>query len=134
MEISTGEKEIMEKNDYFTKPGYYHPAMDVKGFNALANLALDIRWSTFSSFCSYTTGAALPLLVTVVAPFSHLIPILSIMSVLFLTLLGGFAAKIGGFNIIVGSIRVAGWGTLAMFLSISIGSFNSIIARLCLIF
>lgn len=38
-------KNIMEEKDYFTKPVYYHPAMDVKGFNALANLALDMRWS-----------------------------------------------------------------------------------------
>ena len=44
------------------------------------------------------------------------------MAVLFLALLGGVAAKVGGAQIILGSVRVVVWGTLAMIVSAGIGS------------
>ncbi|CAN5399775.1 VIT family protein [soil metagenome] len=78
--------------------------------------------AAFSSSGSFTLGAVLPLLVIVIAPLSYLIFMVSIMSVLFLAFLGGLAARVGGSNIIVGSIRVALWGSFAMLLSIGIGS------------
>lgn len=73
------------------------------------------------SACSFTLGSILPLLVIFIVPRSYLILSIAISSVLFLALLGGVAAKIGGSKIRPGAIRVAAWGTLAMAVSAGIG-------------
>lgn len=74
------------------------------------------------SACSFSIGALLPILVTIIAPVNYLIPSIFIMAILFLALLGSFAAKIGGAGIIVGAARVTLWGTLAMSLTAGIGA------------
>lgn len=74
------------------------------------------------SASSFTLGSLLPLLVIFLVPRAYLIPSVSIMAVLFLALLGAVAAKIGGARVLLGSMRVVIWGTLAMLVSAAIGS------------
>lgn len=71
---------------------------------------------------SFTLGSLLPLLTTFIAPRAYIIPLVSIMAVLFLALLGAMAAKVGGARIALGSMRVVIWGTIAMLVSAGIGS------------
>jgi len=74
------------------------------------------------SACSFTLGSLLPLLVIFLVPRAYIIPSISIMAVLFLALLGAVAAKVGGAGVLLGSLRVVIWGTLAMLVSAAIGS------------
>jgi len=74
------------------------------------------------SACSFTLGSLLPLIIIFLVPRSYLIPSVSIMAVLFLALLGAMAAKVGGARILLGSLRVVIWGTIAMLVSAGIGS------------
>ena len=64
----------------------------------------------------------MPLLVTALAPEPALILLVSGTSLLFLTLLGGLAARAGGADVIVGAIRVAFWGAVAMAVTASAGA------------
>jgi len=74
------------------------------------------------SACSFTVGSLLPLLMIFIVPRFYIIPSVSIMAVLFLVLLGAVAAKVGGAPIVLGSLRVVIWGTIAMLVSAGIGS------------
>ena len=78
--------------------------------------------AAFFSACSFTLGSLLPLLMIFIVPRIYLIPSVSIMTVLFLALLGAVAAKVGGARIVLGALRVVIWGTIAMLVSASIGS------------
>lgn len=84
------------------------------------SIARPLQASIFSAF-SFILGAVLPISLIFIVQINHLILAISIMSVLFLALLGGIAAKIGGAQILLGSIRVAIWGSLAMLVSAGIG-------------
>jgi VIT1/CCC1 family predicted Fe2+/Mn2+ transporter len=68
--------------------------------------------AALTSAGSFAVGAAMPLLVTAIAPESALIPLVSGTSLVFLTLLGGLAARAGGAGVTVGAIRVTFWGAL----------------------
>ncbi len=74
-----------------------------------------------TSAITYAAGAALPLLAAVAAPLSAMILIVSAVSLIVLTLLGGVAAKAGGAGIIVGATRVLVWGAFAMLVTAGIG-------------
>jgi len=77
--------------------------------------------AAFYSAGSFTVGAALPLLVAWTIPGNYLILSVAIFSLVFLALLGGIAARIGGASITVGAIRVTFWGALAMGLTAAVG-------------
>jgi VIT1/CCC1 family predicted Fe2+/Mn2+ transporter len=77
---------------------------------------------------SFAMGAAMPLLVTALAPESELIPLIAGSSLAFLTLLGGVAARAGGASVTKGAIRVAFWGTLAMAVTAGVGTLFGIVA------
>ena len=55
---------------------------------------------------SFAFGAAMPLLVTAMAPESGLIPLVAGTSLVFLTLLGAAAARAGGAGLMGGAMRV----------------------------
>ena len=93
---------------------------DELGITEISN-ARPLQAAMFSA-CSFTLGSLLPILVVFIVPRNNLILIISVMAVLFLALLGGVAAKVGGSRIISGSLRVVIWGTLAMSVSAGIGS------------
>lgn len=95
-------------------------ARDELGITEITS-ARPLQAAIFSA-CSFTLGSLLPLLTIFLVPRIYLIPSVSIMAVLFLALLGAVAAKVGGARIVLGSLRVVIWGTLAMLVSAGIGS------------
>ena len=78
--------------------------------------------AALASAASFSVGAALPLLVTAVAPEANVIPFAGGTSLLFLALLGALAARAGGAGVIVGAVRVTFWGALAMAVTAGIGA------------
>lgn len=77
--------------------------------------------AALTSAASFAVGAAMPLLVTTVANAAGLIPLVSGTSLVFLALLGGLAARVGGAGVTVGAIRVTFWGALAMAVTAGVG-------------
>ncbi len=77
--------------------------------------------AALASAGSFAVGAAMPLLVTAMAPTASLIPLVSGTSLVFLALLGGLAARAGGAGVTMGAIRVTFWGALAMALTAGVG-------------
>ena len=78
--------------------------------------------AALASAGSFAVGAAMPLLVTAMAPAARLIPLVSGTSLVFLALLGGLAAHAGGAGVTMGAIRVTFWGALAMAVTAGVGS------------
>jgi vacuolar iron transporter family protein len=78
--------------------------------------------AALASAGSFAVGAAMPLLVTAVAPKAGLIPLVSGTSLVFLALLGGLAARTGGAGVSMGAVRVTFWGALAMALTAGVGA------------
>jgi len=78
--------------------------------------------AALASAASFAVGAALPLIVTVVAPEAHLIPVVCATSLVFLAVLGGVAARTGGARIGIGAARVTFWGALAMAVTAAVGA------------
>ena len=74
-----------------------------------------------ASAATFTVGAAVPLLVVILAPLEHLSLIISGTSLVCLAALGAIAAHTGGASPWVGSRRVASWGALAMAATAGIG-------------
>ncbi len=78
--------------------------------------------AALTSSLTFAIGAALPLLVVVLAPTTHLIPLVAITSLFCLALLGALAAYTGGARILTGMVRVTFWGALAMAITAGIGA------------
>ncbi len=78
--------------------------------------------AAWSSAASFAVGASLPLLVTVFAPVSILIPLIFGTALVFLALLGALAARTGGAGVMMGALRVTFWGALAMGVTAGVGS------------
>lgn len=70
---------------------------------------------------AFTVGGILPLLVVLFAPLSGMEYWLYGFTILFLIILGAFAAKTGGSKIATAIIRITIWGTIAMGLSAFVG-------------
>ena len=77
--------------------------------------------AALTSAASFSVGAAMPLLMVVVSPSGVLVPIVSAASLAFLAFLGAIGARVGGANVLRGTIRVTFWGALAMALTAGIG-------------
>lgn len=78
--------------------------------------------AAFTSALSFSVGAALPLLIVVMVPEANLIPVIVGASLVFLSILGGLAAKVGGANIKKGVFRVTFWSALSMAVAAGVGS------------
>jgi len=78
--------------------------------------------AALASATSFAAGAAMPLLVTVIAPATRLTPFVAGASLVFLALLGGVAARVGGAGVLRGAVRVTFWGALAMALTAGVGA------------
>ena len=78
--------------------------------------------AALTSGCTFTFGAALPLLTALVCPASILIPSVSVGSLVFLALLGAIGANAGGANIFKATARVTFWGAMAMALAAGVGA------------
>jgi len=84
--------------------------------------------AAFASASTFAIGAALPLLTTYIASTQNTVLSVAIMSLAFLAILGGLAAKVGGANIWKGTARVAFWGALAMAAAAGVGSLFGVVA------
>lgn len=78
--------------------------------------------AALTSAATFAVGAAMPLLMVLIAPTSYLIPIVTVASLAFLALLGAVGAKAGGADILKATARVTFWGALAMGLTAGIGA------------
>ncbi len=78
--------------------------------------------AALTSAATFSVGAALPLLVVIIAPAARLGMLVAGTSLLFLALLGGLAAYTGGARILIGIARVTFWGALAMAITAGIGA------------
>jgi VIT1/CCC1 family predicted Fe2+/Mn2+ transporter len=78
--------------------------------------------AALASAGSFAVGAAMPLLIVILVSEASLIPVVSGTSLVFLALLGGLAARVGGARVTVGAMRVTLWGALAMGLTAGIGA------------
>jgi len=74
------------------------------------------------SAASFAVGAALPLVLTIAAPEKSLIALVAGGTLVFLALLGGIAARVGGAGILLGALRVTFWGALAMAITAGVGA------------
>ncbi len=94
-------------------------ARDELGFSEMST-ARPVQ-AALTSAASFSVGAAMPLLMVVVSPASAVVPIVSAASLGFLAFLGAIGARVGGANVLRGTIRVTFWGALAMALTAGIG-------------
>ena len=78
--------------------------------------------AAFASAATFAVGAALPLIVVLLAPESLLVYAVSITSLFFLALLGIVSARTGGAPVVKAALRVTFWGALAMALTAAVGT------------
>ena len=103
-------------------------AHDALGAHARDELGISEAFSArpiqaaLASAGSFVVGAAMPLVVTAIAPQAGLIPLVAGTSLLFLALLGGLAARAGGAGVTLGAMRVTFWGALAMAVTAGVGA------------
>jgi len=79
--------------------------------------------AALTSAATFAVGAALPLVVVLFSTKAWVIATVALLSLIFLALLGGLAAKAGGANLWKGAFRVAFWGALAMIITAAVGHF-----------
>ena len=77
--------------------------------------------AALTSAATFSAGAAMPLLMVVIAPAAVLVPAVCAASIVFLALLGAIGARAGGANVWRATARVTFWGALAMALTAGIG-------------
>jgi len=77
--------------------------------------------AALASAATFSVGAALPLVTTIIFPIGRIIGMVSVLSLVFLAGLGMLAAKAGGASVIRGAVRVTFWGALAMGLTALVG-------------
>ncbi len=78
--------------------------------------------AAFASAAAFTVGAALPLMMVLLAPTAWLGWFVAGAALVFLALLGVLAAWTGGASLFTGAARVTFWGALAMALTAAVGS------------
>ena len=78
--------------------------------------------AALASAVSFAVGAALPLVVTALAPRATLIAWVSLTALVFLATLGVVAARTGGADPLQGAWRVTFWGALAMAVTAGVGA------------
>lgn len=77
--------------------------------------------AALASATAFAAGAAVPLLVAILAPRAALIASVFVATLLFLALLGAIGARAGGAPMTRGAVRVLFWGALAMAVTAGIG-------------
>lgn len=78
--------------------------------------------AALASAGTFAVGAAMPLLMVLIAPESGVGIIVSATSLFFLALLGALAARAGGAPLLKPTLRVTFWGALAMGLTAGVGA------------
>ncbi len=78
--------------------------------------------AALTSAASFAIGAAMPLAAAALVPDRMLIGVVSATSLVFLAVLGGLAAKVGGAPVGKAALRVTFWGALAMAITAGVGA------------
>jgi vacuolar iron transporter family protein len=95
-------------------------ARDELGISSLSRAnPLQAAWT---SACSFSVGAALPLAVAAFSPDDQLIAWVAGAGLVALALLGGLAAQAGGARVLPGVVRVTFWSALAMGVTSAVGT------------
>jgi len=84
--------------------------------------------AALTSAGSFAVGAAMPLLAVAAVPGASLIPVVSATSLVFLAILGGLAARVGGASVGAGAMRVTFWGAVAMAVTAGAGTLFGAVA------
>jgi len=84
--------------------------------------------AALASAGTFAVGATMPLLTVIVAPTTALIPLVAGTSLVFLALLGGLGAHVGGAPVTRAATRVTFWGALAMALTAGVGALFGAVA------
>lgn len=79
--------------------------------------------AAFYSAASFSIGAAVPVVTTIIAPVSLLLWLVPILAIGLLGLLGAVAAATGGAPLFRGAVRVCFWGSIAMGITAAVGKF-----------
>ena len=77
--------------------------------------------ASIASAGTFAVGAALPLAIGWVTPMHAMPWVVTASSLVFLTFLGGLAARAGGAPAMTGAVRVGFWGAAAMALTYAVG-------------
>ena len=77
--------------------------------------------AAWASAATFSVGGALPIAAAFMAPDKQVVSMVAGLSLVFLAMLGGLAARAGGARISVGVARVMFWGALAMALTAGVG-------------
>jgi len=70
----------------------------------------------------FAAGASAPLVTVLLSPERFIVPLVAATSLLFLTILGGSSAYVGGAPVLRAAMRVSFWGVLAMALTAGVGA------------
>jgi vacuolar iron transporter family protein len=84
--------------------------------------------AAMASALTFAVGAALPLLVVLLAPIAMLNVAVAVSSLVFLAALGSLAARAGGSSVMSAAFRVTFWGALAMALTYAVGALFGVAA------
>ncbi len=87
----------------------------------IPNMAARPLQAAFTSAVTFAAGAAVPLTTAFLSPAPQLIWSVVAVSLFFLAVLGGLAAKVGGANPWIGAGRVLFWSALAMGVTATVG-------------
>ncbi len=84
--------------------------------------------AAMASAATFAVGAALPLIVVVMAPKTMLTAAVCASSLVFLAALGALSGRAGGSSVSIASFRVTFWGALAMALTYGVGALFGVVA------
>lgn len=82
--------------------------------------------AALTSAVTFSTGAAVPLLATVLAPQGTVVVTVTVASLICLAILGALAATAGGSDVTRATVRVTFWGAFAMVLTSLIGKLSGV--------
>ena len=78
--------------------------------------------AALASAASFAVGAALPLVTVILAPERLMVAAVAATLLVFLTSLGAISAKVGGAPVARATVRVVGWGALALAVTAGVGA------------
>lgn len=84
--------------------------------------------AAIASAGTFTLGAVMPLVATLLTSESHTIIVVAGISLISLAILGAMGAYLGGASIMIGVLRVTFWGALAMAMTATVGHVFGVIA------
>ena len=84
--------------------------------------------AALTSAATFAVGAAAPLATVALAPDGWMVPAVSISALLFLAVLGGLGAQVGGASMLKPVTRVVFWGAVALAVTAGIGRVFGVVA------